>query len=396
MKLLRIIASLFFSATFLFTAATAQESQPTHSELYLEVTCCGSSQPDYQPVPDANKPSGGWYAAFRRIDGAQPSMDVEHVRAVNIVSRIDGVGAHVYVSVFMGRRVMENEVLVADYLLQEHQKVVVDELRRFGLEPFGIAVVRVETPRSDGSNLPRVMSQAPSISVASLEPAESATTFYKLKLKNSSSKNVSALQINVLFNNRREASAMPQGEDGRMLIEAGGVYDAPNYGLNSIRNTGGVYRQTFPPNQTVVITTAVFDDGTYEGDAEEAARFLAYVIGRKKQVSRIVSLLNAASESSDAEGLNRLKMQATALGIEAEVSEADALMKKFPDFNERTRDDLKRCIEIALSNVKKKFLEDIAQYESERASVSRPFKEWLDASRERYGAWLSRLQSYQF
>src|SRR5207249_8802568 len=120
---------------------------------------------------------------------------------------------------------------------------------------------------------PQVVNKTQSIEVLGFEPVESIPPTFTLVVRNLSTKPVSAVKINLLLNNRSELSSMPQGEEGKPLIEPGGIYKTRDYGLFRIQRTPTGYIRTARPNQTIVISTAVFEDGSYEGQPESAFAF---------------------------------------------------------------------------------------------------------------------------
>jgi hypothetical protein len=159
---------------------------------------------------------------------------------------------------------------------------------------------------------------------------------------------------------------------------------------------GAGYTPDTPPNQEIVMTTVVFDDGSYEGDAETAASFRAFQLGRKIQVARLVELLQQASDSTDrdaATALESLKTQVASLGNEAAAAAVNELRREFPTFNQTGKKDIKSAVEIALNGVKTDFLKEIQKYERERAESTDEsnYRAWLSARKARYEKWLSNL-----
>jgi len=117
----------------------AQESAPAPTRLTLEVTFYPRRKPGYQTVPGPNaKPGGAWFGLFARIKSWQSPAGAPPVEAVRVVSNVEADGVRVTVSTLSGSKALENEQQVGTYLIHETEKITVEELRRFGIEPFAI------------------------------------------------------------------------------------------------------------------------------------------------------------------------------------------------------------------------------------------------------------------
>ncbi|HUQ33497.1 MAG TPA: hypothetical protein VM095_15350 [Pyrinomonadaceae bacterium] len=377
-------------------AAPLQESRsrPAPTGLALEIVFYQGKAPAYQPVshPEA-KQLGAWYALFGHLPSWQPAADSLPVKAVNILPRLEGDTVRISVSVHLGVKFFEREEPVATYNVRENETITVSELTRFGVVPFEIKLVRVNPVLTSP---PPVVNNTQSLAVSGIEAFHSTLPTYKLTLQNLSGKNVAALGVEVHVNGQRRISSMPQGEDGKTVIEAGATHKLYVAAANNAQMTGDGYAPELPPNQEIIITTVVFTDGSYEGDAETAASFRAFQVGRKIQVARLVALLRQASESIDADtatALESLKTQVASLGNQAEAAAVNDLRREFPTFNRNGRVDVKASIEIALNGVKTDFLKEIQKYQRERAESKDEgnYRAWLGARKARYEKWLSNL-----
>ncbi len=232
--------------------------------------------------------------------------------------------------------------------------------------------------------------------VVGIESKNTALPSYKVSLQNLSSQNVTALGIVVLLIGRKNLSSMPHDKEGQPLIKAGAAYELSALSAGLTLPTPEGFRPYSPQDQEIVITTAVFEDNSYEGDAETAARFRAYTIGRKLQIARLLTLFKTASDSADlnpSAALNKLKAQASSLDTDVETSALDQLLKDFPTLGPREREFLKTGIEVALNGVKTSLLKEIQEFEKlhPRSLDAQVFQMWLRVNKERYEKWLSRL-----
>jgi len=399
MKKLRLIVLNTTVIAWLAFSANAAPSQQPRTEspttnLALEVTCYKDRPPSYLSVPKhGSKPGGAWYTLFRRVPSWEPPAGSLPVRAVNILAHLEGDSVRIAVSVFLGVRLHEKEEAVTTRLVHENGKVIISELTQFGVEPFEIKVVRVAHSLATH---PQVTSQAGSIAVVGIEAKDSTLPSYKVSLQNLSSQNVIALGVEVLVNGQKRLSSMPHEKEGQPLIMAGAVYELSAFGARDALLTSEGYRPDSPQGQEIVISVAVFEDNSYEGDAETAARFRALMIGRKIQIARLLPLIQTASDSTElnvSAALNRLKAQVSSLSNDVEMSVADQLLKDFPTLSPSVKERLKPGIEVALHGVKTGLLKDIQEFEKlgSQSLDAQAFQTWLRVKKERYEKWLSRL-----
>lgn len=392
-------ASILSSALLVLLSANvvgAQEPAP-RSGLYLEVVDHWNATPNLQPVSAADsKFSGGW-GPFTLLPSWSPPADFLPVRAVNVLARMEGDAVRVNVSVFRGKKSHEKEEQVATFLARENEKVIVTELKRWGVVPYEVTPVRVAS--SALGSPPQVVNKTKSIEVVNIEPVRSAPASFRLVLRNLSTKYVSAVHIEVLKNNRRELSAMPAGEEGRPLIEPGETWKAPDYGLVKIEPTSAGYVLSSANGQTVVIATAVFQDGSYEGDVRSAVSFRGYVAGRKQQLARVIALFKSASETGDgdvAAGMAKLRAQVSSLAIDADPGDIEKVLTDIQTYGPNINADARGAIEAALTSIRRNVLGEIDSFKEEHHEnlEGAAFHKWLSLTRERYENWLSRLQSF--
>ncbi|HJQ24825.1 MAG TPA: hypothetical protein VKA60_12985 [Blastocatellia bacterium] len=371
-----------------------QQAESASTRLALEITYFTGRPPAFQAVGDANSPPrGGWFGLFRRIPSWQPPPGSLPVRAVNILSRVEGDAVRVTVSVFLGERLHEKEQSATTLLVRENEKVTIGELIQFGVEPFEIRVVKV-APRP--APLPRVTTRAASISAIGIEARNTTLPAYKVSLQNLSGQGVAAVGVEVMVNGQRRLSTIQQGKEGEPLIPAGAVYELNMPGATDAQLAAGGYRPEALPDQEIVITAAVFADHSYEGNAATAAQYRAYAVGRKAQISRILPLLQTALDSPEStlsDEVNTLKAQVASLSTEADVTVVDQWSKEFPTLNPAAKTGLKTAIEVSLNSVKNDLLKDLQEFKHSAppSADSKAFRKWLRVSKERYEAWRSRL-----
>jgi hypothetical protein len=146
--------------------------------------------------------------------------------------------------------------------------------------------------------------------------------------------------------------------------------------------------------QTLIIRTVVFDDGTYDGLVEPAAEIQARRRGLNIQRARILTLLRDAitAEAGDT-SLDALKERVYGLANMADASVVSDLITSFPSLGEKRRAWLQQKVENGLSDGKREVLRYITQFED---SLKQPgshltFPEWLAQTRTNYERQVQQL-----
>ena len=311
------------------------------------------------------------------------------------------------VSVFLGQ-LHEKEERVADYRIHQDEKVVVDGLQRFGLEPFEIGVVRV-APFGDGAS--PIVNKTSSVEVVTLQPRNTTLPSYALTLRNRSSKDIVALEVDVVVGEWVRSFSRPQGKEGRPLMEAGGTTQVNVEAVNQAVMTRQGYAPDSLPGQSILIGAAVFGDGTYEGDAAVAAETVASRYGQKLQLGRVVDLVRGASstENLDRGALVRLGSAVAALEIGADTLEVNRVLERFPELSNASNqvdnrivfqqavERIRISIQVAQHHIKKDLLDAMTEFQKLHKDVSNDsawsveLRTWLSPTLERYQQWLTRL-----
>ncbi|MBD0370422.1 MAG: hypothetical protein ICV60_06270 [Pyrinomonadaceae bacterium] len=386
MKIFRVVFLLALVSCFLQMNAPGQ-SDDARAGLALEVTCCRGTAPTFQSVPNVI-----WYSRFRQLEGWKPAADYLPVQAVNISSMMEGSAVRVIVSVDLGKKFFEKHKDVGSYLLQENERLKIYDMTEYGLEPFEVAAVRVE---KKSASVPAVTSHAPSVEVRDVQAIDATFPMFRLTLRNTSAKNISALFMEVIAQGRLRVSIMPHNLDAKPLIAAGESYEYKRQLPNETRQEGAGYAPETTPNQTLFIRTAVFDDGTFEGDAAQAARYKAYALGFRTQLEQLAARYNQALQSTESEPravLETLREQVNRLSIEADPLVLARLSGEFPSVIDRTT--LREGIEVVMFETKKDALKTIEEFRKKQDSKCdrEALRAWLISSRDKYQKSLDYLK----
>jgi hypothetical protein len=376
-------------------AALIAQQNPPPTRLALEVTFYPGRNPTYQTVP-VGKTKGTWYSLFGRIPSWQPPIEARLTRAVRIVPSVEGDAVRIVVSLLSGEKALEHELQIASYLIRENERISADELKQFGIEPFGIKLVRV------APNLtavpPVILKGVTSIVVMNAVAIDATLPAYKITLFNQSSKNIVGLAADIVTGDKLELGGRPREPEGQPLVLAGKNYDLLMPAPIRARETSGGFEPATLSESQIVISAVVFDDGTYEGEAENAATIRAFRAGEKTEIPRLLATLDTAVNSQLTDvtaSLLRLRMEVSSVSSDADSDLVQGLAAQFPQFGKPATDRFKHALEISATMTKANLLKEIRTLEVEayqtRTLSPNSLRDWLTGKREKYAQWLARL-----
>jgi len=384
-KRLRLFA-LVTLAVSLPAAAAAQQQQgaPTPSNLILQVVYFEGAPTAFQLVPSGPEMVGSWFGRFKTIPRRPAAQGALPVHAVNVVSRAEGEGVQIKVSVFTGERHFDREELVGTYTAGAGEQVVVKELERFGVEPFRVTVRPL---RPNPAAPPVIVNKTQSVEASITAFDSSKGVSARLALRNLSSKRVLAVEYSETREGRVVWTRFTSGPEGEPLLEPGGVHTS---GISQVHRgevtPDGFYVPHAP--EAIVVGSAVFDDGTHEGDPLPAARLWAQNEGARAQLTRSLALLRKAR--AGAGGAARLKEQVAALGSDADASVAEHVARRYPGLTPADRELAKSAAEVSMHKIRRELLDGLTALEREPDAGK--LREWLAAKREKFEGWLGRLK----
>ena len=391
-KLLLLTAIFVIASSFVVRAQQPEPSlkpsgSPKASEasakLLLEISYNSTIRPDYSAVLGADKkPAWVWVTRFVRIPGREMSPPIE---AIRLESQYNGETADVRISLLRGTNgTFDREDLVGTYHVGIGEQKTIDDLRKFGVEPFNITLLNTLPPLPPP---PAIENRTKLIEVVSIQTENLPKPAYKVIVRNLSDKNLRALRLDVMSDGRRASSSFWQGEEGRWIIEAGGTAERYVSVLTSQPTATGFAPGTATAN-TLVLSTAVFSDWSHEGEVEAACTLEAFVIGQRLWLKQVLALLDrevSAPVEDHIEAARKFKEKFSALRYEFDESERDqgssvpgcgkpfAIARGVPDV------------------LNLQVLRDLDEIITKRPSPPINFKSWLETRRANYQAWLARL-----
>lgn len=219
---------------------------------------------------------------------------------------------------------------ISSHSLRLGESALLQELARFGIEPFEIKVVSANSRTLDPS---RVINRTKSVEVVRINKAR---RHYFVVYKNISSKNILAMRI-----------VYPVGESPlgsfsqshlKPLMAPGEIYETEF----QLLSPGPMAQQVAGPGKRkpgrLTVAGVVYDDLTYEGEKEDAIEVAAGIRAKQIQWPRIIGLLKdavAAYAQDKQRALDKLKKDVAALSIEPESSDITNLAKRFSPITER-------------------------------------------------------------
>jgi hypothetical protein len=380
-----IVPSLGLALAVCFLLTCDVRAQETPDKLVVQVVYSRGAKPAYLEVPGC-----AWYGAFGSTPAANARAAADTVQAVDVKTNVKDGRVELKVGVHVGERFFDSFDEVATYTASVGETFEAFDLARFGVQPFVFKVLRVG---ANETAAPAVVNNTQSVGAAVTDFTPAPLPRAKLTLTNLSQKRVRAVMLQTVFGGRRRTSSMAMQSEGKVLLEPGGTYE------RKIGITDGRPSETdFAPQSIdgVVVAAVVFEDYTYEGDAEPASMKVSMDEGERLQLPRLLRLIadaRAEAGSNAAGAAGRLKAALEALDDAAPQTSVDALRAAYPQAASLTERNARDGVEVSMHHVRTEMLKDLERFEkqSESAPAGNGFKRWLEEQEARYKAWLARL-----
>lgn len=373
-KIVATFLLLLLASVSIFGQNLKNNSEP--NGLALEINFDEKKEPMQINVPNSQIPKGAWFSSFLR-----KSLKSKRIRAINIVSRLNEDKVEIRVSLIKGKRFHDKEETIANYSLEEGEKVLVSKLKNFGIEPIHISVVRIIPSVSP---LPTVDNKTNSLQVIEIAPNYSTLPTFKFKVINNSVKAVKSFSFQTKLGDKRLFSSMSRNLLARNLIEPSKTFERifPN-SYKKIRNIESQSLE-IQPEQKLEISAVVFEDGSFEGDETDAARMLGMYLGRKIQLERTIAIFSKLLKSTDSA---KIENDISNINSKIENKDIQSLVDKFPNVSKRR---IKIAVEVATNSHKRNL---IKEFNSVRkgAKDSDQIISWLQATINKYENWLRRI-----
>ena len=263
-----------------------QQESALKPDLALEVNR-GDDRPWEIPAFNGGRAEA---SSFKRIKSWKPSSGESPV--VSLVFKI-GREADIVIVHLSVRLANEKEVLVSTYRLREDETVTTEELSKFGLESLMLKVVKAKPSFKEPSPpiQPLLENKTKAIEVVNFYRESPPSESFRLTLRNVSTRNIMALDLFMpSADGNGGAGQRAQGDKEHPVLLPGSTSDH----FIEVSRGGRMTPNGYVPNpevqRTLIIRTAVFDDGTYDGLVEPAAEIEAHRRGFNMQRARILRL----------------------------------------------------------------------------------------------------------
>jgi hypothetical protein len=392
-KLLAIAILLAISS---WSVANAQQqapslkpsmSAPPRAEgpppLLLEVMFNPAMPPGYSNV---NGPTelGKWLSVSRFVRMPGSGQSSPPVRMVKLEPQYNGETAAVRVTLLRGATGIDREDVVGIYRLGIGEKKTLNDLRTVGIEPFTITLLDTVPPLPPP---PAFNNNTKAIEIVSVRAENSPNPAYILTVRNLSEKSVRALGLDLTYEGRPGPTALFQGDEGRPLIEAGGIVEQYVHAWMPQRTATG-FVPSAASSITLHIRSVVFSDLSYEGAVRDACFMETIAIGRKAYLTQVLSLMDSQLDSQpavtdNAEAAKQFKEKFEALRYNIDDVTDSSVASSCKNVAQRALD--------TANATKLIMLRDLNQIIYTRPRPPFNFRAWMETRRTGYKSWLARL-----
>lgn len=365
-----------------------QSPPPAHTleRLVVQVESLKGAPLVYESVP-----CDSWYGRFGLTPAASTRAPADKVQAVDLKARMQDGRVEIKIGVHVGLGGMFDRLdEVATYQASVGETIVASDLERFGVEPFVMKVLSVNDTELAP---PMIVNKTQSIEAVVSKFEAMPLPRVTVTARNLSSKGVRAVELCEVIEGREDGwSSMGDLKSG-VIIKPGGTYDKRLVAVTGHSNQNG-----FTPTaiESVVITSVVFDDYTYEGDVVAAVRMRAKDEGLRLLLPRIIALLRdagAARGPVTLETVKRFRERLTALDDTLPAETLAAILKAYPELKPADRTWANSSMSVAMHMSKRELTDDLGKFEAGfgRSTAESDFRTWLKSRQERFEQWLARL-----
>jgi hypothetical protein len=282
------------------------------------------------------------------------------------------------VSVLRGSPHQKEDPVETVYVTRE-QPVRAERLREFGVEPVTFSLVPLKptmlTP-------PQVVNKTAGLDVAHIESVMDVRRGYRVSIRNLTTKPAVMFFLKAYTDSRFAWSNRQDQQDGSAVIAPGDTFvlAAPGTSGNIASDAG------WAPSSidTIELTAVLWDDGSFEGDAQEVESALLSYIGRRAQLDRVVGIMQpVAGEVLPAEDVRkRLRADFGALPIRVDAATRAEALARLESVVATPSPNFERIIEVAQSYVRTNVLKDL----DGAPASSDTFAQWYQDMLQQYTA----------
>lgn len=300
-------------------------------------------------------------------------------------TQVDGQW-NVKVAVGRGEFFDVDSINVGEFTLATNKRATVSDVSKFGLSPVHVGVMKIVR---ETAGRPSFTNLAQSISLESMETLKRPDPF-KLTLKNNSSQDLIAIQYNTF------------GTTGFLGLK----WFSPGL-LTPLIKTGDTYKlevasedyscgddEGYRPNQLyrIEMVSAVFANGTYEGEPSLAALIKGTALGNRKHLERVVQSIGEITDPGQlAIQFNYLQQ---GMNEDADPYLVETLRGMFPMLTPDAKDALTNYIRSGMHEVKTNLARD-AQHLQSISKYNKPElnQRAVEMVKAKYERWWTAAQN---
>jgi hypothetical protein len=377
---LTLLLSSVISSAF---AQITNQPQTGRSPLVLKVVQNPELPPNYQPLPDA---SGFMYFRFVRIKGWQQPPGALKVSSIYVTSVVEGEIITVRVAVLYGSG--DSGSVLGSYQIRENETLTIKELTRVGIQPITITLTRVAAPIPVS---PRLRNDTKGVDIVGVQASGMTLPSYQLTVRNVSAKNIAFLVITIFIDGASVGGTILEGDDGKPLVEPGGVLIADNLLVQKPEIQTGTLSPA-PGSLEIVVASLIYEDGQEEGHGRSSGFYQSRVLGRKTFIRGFLRFIDridrerAKADNNQPEALLSFKQNLLQLQFDFNEKDVKVAKERAPQLS-----DPKASAEGTIRFLRRQVVGDIDALLAGSLAQRPELTQWLSSVRNRYAEWLARL-----
>lgn len=363
---------------------TSEPSTP----VVLEIFYNSSLGPAYLKIEGPErKPHWIWFTKFSRLPGWQLPETQPPIRAVRVSSQWNGETADVRVTLLRGVRGFDQEELVDSYSVGLDETRLVRKLEAHGIEPFKIAL---RIPKAVAPPPPGIENRTQSIQLLEIDIESFPLPAYRVRFRNLSEKDLAALKVELFRDGASGLSSLFQGEEGSPRIESNASREE-YIPANVPRKIADSFAPGSSAVNSIAVTSAVFTDGSFEGEVGPACMFESSVVGRRIGLKTVLKIIDEFLSQPDGEShAAQFKEKISALTYE--FSEAE---KATPSIVSKSCPNPALSSHLAIKGLKIQLLSELNPIITTRPKPLVTFRAWLELKKKNYQKWLKSLEAFR-
>jgi len=370
---------------FLFCIVTTLNAQSPQQEprFALEVQSGNGNQPIYSLVPrgqDGRQTSFFFTQVLVPLSPETAAVDDEKKPcALGFEYKEDGDAVSIVASVYFANcnprdfgRFVQNGAgqLLGNYSARLDETLALEEMKQFGFQPYTIKVVNAQVT----DTVVQALSKVPSLQIAIVGEDRQS---YKLVVRNRSSRAVTGIVIARSYQGGRQS--VEGYDDLRSMIAPGADHEF-KMGSNNVSCAPTDSSMPGPVSCPIVLEGAIFEDGTYAGDAGSLANLEArYLAGRtqRQRLKELVQNTLGDSSLSDTAKITQVRSGVSQLEENPDPAIIDQIQSRYPH---TAGLDIEASMRASFQMEKRRILESLGEFEEsfQESSTAKSLAEWLN------------------